>query len=97
MVIWSKPAKTDLRHIFEYIARDSPHYAKKITQEIVDKTDVLEDLPRIGHEVSEVSNDLIREISHYSYRILYEIQEPNVFILAVIHKRRELQPEMVGQ
>ena len=36
MVIWSEPAKADLRHIFAYIAHDSRHYAKKVTQEIVE-------------------------------------------------------------
>jgi toxin ParE1/3/4 len=45
VVIWSEPAKVDLRHIFEYIAHDSHHYAKKVTQEIVDKAGVLNDLP----------------------------------------------------
>ena len=44
MVIWSKPAKADLRHIFEYIAHDSHHYARKVTQEIMDKTGVLNEL-----------------------------------------------------
>jgi len=46
VVIWSKPAKADLRHIFEYIAHDSHHYARKVTQEIMDKTGVLNELPR---------------------------------------------------
>ena len=45
MVIWSEPAKADLRHIFEYITHDSRHYANKVTQEIVDKTGVLNELP----------------------------------------------------
>ena len=30
---------------FEYTAHDSHHYAKKVTQEIVDKAGVLNDLP----------------------------------------------------
>ena len=45
MVVWSDPAKADLRHIFEYITHDSHHYAQKVTQEIVDKTGVLNELP----------------------------------------------------
>ena len=31
------------------------------------------------------------ELSPYSYRILYEIKPTHIDILAVIHKRRELQ------
>ena len=66
MVIWSDPAKADLRHIFEYIAHDSHHYAKKVTQEIVDKTGVLHELPRVGRAVPEVGDDNVRELSLYT-------------------------------
>ena len=41
MVIWSDPAKSYLRHIFEYIAHDSTHYAKKVVQALMDKTGIL--------------------------------------------------------
>jgi len=34
-------------------------------------------------------------VPRFRYRILYEIKEPDVVVLAVIHKRRDLQPEMV--
>lgn len=91
MVIWSDPAKTDLRHIFEYIAHDSRHYARKVTQEIVDKTGVLNKLPRAGRAVPEIGDDSVRELSLYTYRIIYEINGPDVYILAVAHKRQELK------
>lgn len=31
MVIWSDPAKADLRCIHDFIAHDSHYYAKKVT------------------------------------------------------------------
>ena len=43
MVIWSEPAKADLRSIHDFIANDSRHYAKKVTQDIREKTDVLDE------------------------------------------------------
>ncbi|HEB99276.1 MAG TPA: type II toxin-antitoxin system RelE/ParE family toxin [Thiotrichales bacterium] len=95
MVIWSDPAKADLRSIHDFIAHDSPYYARKVTQDIVAKTDVLEELPRVGKVVPELGNEAIRELPFCSYRILYEIREPDVVVLAVIHKRRDLQPGMV--
>ncbi|RMH12910.1 MAG: type II toxin-antitoxin system RelE/ParE family toxin [Gammaproteobacteria bacterium] len=95
MVIWSDPAKVDLRAIHDFIAHDSTHYAKKVTQDIAAKPDILDKLPRMGKIVPELGNEAIRELSLYSYRILYEIREPDVVVLAVIHKRRDLQPEMV--
>ena len=78
MVIWSDPAKDDLRAIHDHIAHNSIHYAKKVTQDIVAKCDVLEVLPHIGRVVPELSNEAIRELSLYSYRILYETRQDEV-------------------
>ena len=95
MVIWSDPAKADLRSIHDFIAHDSRHYAKKVVQDIAVKTEVLDELSRMGRVVPELGNETIRELSLYSYRILYEIKNQDVFVLAVIHKRRDLQPEII--
>ena len=48
MVIWTEPAKADLRFIHDFIAHDSRYYAKKVVQDIREKTDVLNELPRMG-------------------------------------------------
>lgn len=97
MVIWSAPAKVDLRAIHDFIAHDSRFYARKVVQDIVERTDVLGQLPLVGKVVPEVGNEAIRELSMHSYRILYEIRKPDIVILAVIHKRRQLHPEMIEQ
>ena len=88
MVKWSNQAKSDLHHIFKFIADDSKHYARKVTNDIAGKTDVLNELPRIGKAVPEIGDDNVRELSLYSYRILYEIIDQDIYILAVVHKRR---------
>ncbi len=90
MVIWSEPAKADLRSIHDFIAHDSHHYAKKVTQDIREKTDVLDELPKVGKKVPELNDETVRELSLYSYRIIYEIKSQGVFVLAVVHKRRDL-------
>ena len=95
MVIWTEPAKADLRSIHDFIAHDSRHYAKKVTQDIAAKTDILNKLPRVGRMVPELGNENIRELPLYSYRIVYEIRDRDISVLAVIHKRRNLRPEMV--
>lgn len=59
------------------------------------RTVVLDALPRMGLIVPEFSNEAIHELSLYSYRILYEIKEQNIFVLAAILNRRNLQPEMI--
>ncbi len=48
MVKWSEPAKADLRNIHDYIARDSRYYARKVIDEIIEKSSRLEDFPYSG-------------------------------------------------
>lgn len=95
MVKWSAHALRQLRQIYAYIAQDSPIYAKRVSDAIVRKTIRLEELPRIGRVVPEFEDENIRELSMYSYRILYEIKSSHIDILAVIHKRRDLGGERV--
>jgi len=85
LVIWSEPAKADLRSIHDFIAHDTQHYAKKVAQ------DMLDGLPKVGKKVPELNNDAVRELSLYSYRIIYEIKSQGIFVLAVVHKRRDLK------
>ena len=91
MVIWSEPAKADLRSIHDFIAHDSEHYAKKVAQDIREKTDVLDELPKLGKKAPELNDDAVRELSLHSYRIIYEIKSQEIFVLAVVHKRRDLK------
>lgn len=73
MVIWSIPAKQDLKKIYDYIARDSKYYAEKVSQDIVEKSDLLHKFPKIGRIVPEIGEVNIREVIFYSYRLIYEI------------------------
>ena len=38
MVKWTAHAKAQLRHIHDYIAEDSPLYAKRVTETVVQRT-----------------------------------------------------------
>lgn len=95
MVKWTAHATTQLRHIHDYIAQDSPLYAKRVSDALVRKTYLLDELPRMGRKVPELDDEAVRELSLYSYRILYEIKTTHIDILAVIHKRRDLQVEEI--
>lgn len=95
MVRWTNHALPQLRHIHEYIAQDSPFYAKRVAEELVQKTVGLDELPRTGRIVPELNDDTVREVGLYSYRILYQITSAQIDVLAVIHKRRDLQPEEI--
>ncbi|MDY0050519.1 MAG: type II toxin-antitoxin system RelE/ParE family toxin [Halothiobacillaceae bacterium] len=45
---WTDHALTQLRHIHDYIAQDSPLYAKRVSEALVNKTIGLDELPHKG-------------------------------------------------
>ncbi len=96
MVIWSDCARADLRRIFEYIEHDSPHYARKVVQEITAKPDILIEYPGIGRMVLELGDENVRELLIYSWRIIYELNEKDIIILTIVHQRKNLKPEDMG-
>ncbi|MEA1911824.1 MAG: type II toxin-antitoxin system RelE/ParE family toxin [Spirochaetota bacterium] len=88
MVNWSLPAKKDLKNIHDFIAYDSKVYAKKVSQEFIEKSEKLEEFPKMGRMVPELSDLNIRELIIYSYRLIYEIRPNNIEVLTIIHGRQ---------
>ena len=64
MVKWTDHARAQLRHIHDYIAQDSPIYAKRVADALVHKTLGLDQVPRIGRMVPELNEEAVREIPH---------------------------------
>jgi len=89
MVIWSDPAKEDLKKIYDYIAGDSKYYAIKVSQEFIEKSEQLSELPKVGRIVPEIEDPNIRELIIYSYRLIYEISPNRIEILAIIHGKQD--------
>ena len=93
-VLWVPSALDDLTEIKDYIARDSMHYANKFTEGAFNATERLSIFPKSGRIVSEYGNPNIREIVHGSYRIIYELIDDGVFVVAVVHGRRLLPKDI---
>ncbi len=91
MVIWSIPAKQDLKNIYDYIATDSKYYAIKVSQEFIERSEKLAAFPKMGRVVPEISNPSIRELIIYSYRLIYEISPNRIEILAIIHGKQNFE------
>jgi len=89
MVIWSTPARNDLKQIYDYIAKDSKYYAKNVVEKIITKSENLNEFPEIGRVVPEIGDDNVRELVIYSYRLIYEVVPDNEQILAIIHGKRD--------
>jgi toxin ParE1/3/4 len=89
MVNWTISAKNDLKDIKDFIKKDSIFYSEKVVSEIVEKTKKLNDFPEIGRIVPELSDEKVREIIVYSYRIIYKICSDKIDILSVLHGARD--------
>ena len=69
MVIWSMPARNDLKQIYDYIAKDSRYYATNVVENVVSKAENLDEFPEIGRVVPEIGDKNVRELIIYSWRL----------------------------
>jgi plasmid stabilization system protein ParE len=97
VVKWSKPAKIDLKQVYDYIARDSKFYAQKVSFEIVEKSWKLNSFPEVGRIVPEIGDPNIRELLIYSYRLVYEVFPDRVEVLALIHSKRNFVKDFLNE
>jgi toxin ParE1/3/4 len=91
VIIWTLPAKYDLRDIHEYISKESTFYAHKVIDTIIESVDPLIEFPKMGKIVPEINEPNIREILVYSYRVIYEIVGEEIQVTTVIHARRDFE------
>jgi len=87
-VIWSPSASDDVDAIAEYIARDSVDQAALFAARLIDATNRLADFPQSGRVIPEISNPSCREIFVGPYRIMYRIENDDVWITGIIHGAR---------
>lgn len=72
-VVVTPEARSDVREIQGYIARDSVVAAQRFTSLLRSKTKILGRHPEIGRVVPEINHRVIREIIVKNYRIIYSI------------------------
>ena len=89
-VIWTQEASLDRQDIFERIATDNLSAAKKLNQQFDIAAGRLAIFPRLGRPGSQTGT---REIfPHENYRLVYEIADDTVWIVALIHISRKWPP-----
>lgn len=74
-VILSPKAVGDLESIIRYIALNNPESARKVGQNLLNKTKELSQFPSKGQKVPEFNNPDIRQVILKPYRIVYRIEE----------------------
>ena len=94
-VEWTDPALDALEGMRDYIARDSPYYARRFIERIFDAAAKLKDHPKMGRPVPEADRDEVRELIYQGYRIIYRAQLERVQVLTVLHGSRNLAAKEV--
>jgi toxin ParE1/3/4 len=67
-VRWTPQAADDPQAIYDFIGRDSPHYAQVIVEDILAAIDRLERFPLMGRHVPERPREDLRELIKPPYR-----------------------------
>jgi len=94
IVNFTKDAEMDLDEIVSYIANDSPQNALKILNKLQSKVNSLNRMPERGRYVPELLDKNIREyreLIENPWRIFYKIDRNEVYVLAIIDGRRNIQ------
>ncbi len=92
-VILTKNAQDDLEHIFYYIAEDNENSAVKFIHELEVKIYTLENFPERYSYIPENQyfNTNYRNLIYKKYRIIYRVNNNEVFILRIIQGAKLLE------
>ena len=87
-IVWTEPARQDLREIFEYIANENPNAARRLLGQIKEQALILIDNPQIGRAGRvEGTRELV--LSGTNYILPYRVKAQQVQILSVFHGARK--------
>jgi toxin ParE1/3/4 len=88
-VVWADSARDALDEVIEYIARDSRQAAVQVLEGALRAGVTLATLSERGHIVRELNDPTIRELLVFKYRLLYEVEDHRVLIVAFLHGSRD--------
>jgi plasmid stabilization system protein ParE len=89
-VHWTDTAEGHLDATYDYIAQDSPEYARRMLDRLTRRSQQIAQFPFSGRRVPEYDVDQIREVIEGSFRIIYHIKSDQIDVLSVIHGAMDL-------
>lgn len=95
-VRWTPQAAEDLNSIVEFIARDSPQYARLLVVDIFQAVDRIAAFPQSGRIVPELNDPIVREVILGNYRLVYRLKDASLELLTIYHGARLLDPSKLG-
>jgi len=90
-IVWTATAREDLRGIVQYIAVNSPVYARSFALRLRRSVARLAEFPESGRQVPEDQSGTYREVIVGNYRVMYRIVRDSVAIVTVLHGARDMR------
>jgi toxin ParE1/3/4 len=87
-VVFSRPARLDLREIVFYIARDNSQRARSYARELEATCRSLAEFPK-RYPLAPAFGEDVRRATHGAYLIFYVVHEDRVVILHIVHGSNE--------
>jgi toxin ParE1/3/4 len=88
-VIWAQSARDALDEVIEYIAQDSQSTAIQVLDEALRLAASLGTFSERGRVVPELNDPTIREVFVFRYRLLYEVGDERILVVAFLHGVRD--------
>ena len=93
-VFWTTRALDDLLAIRETVRRTSEVYADRLVGRLVSRSEQLAQFERSGRVVPEFGRESVREIRESPYRVIYRVGAVRIDVVAVVHERQRLPPDV---
>ena len=90
-VLWAPTARRQALAAVDFTAADRPLASQQWLDGLLQRIDLASDMPDQGRVVPEWHEASVREVFHEPYRVIYEIREGHIEILALSHFRQELR------
>jgi len=90
-IVWTSPAKDDLKEIFDFLAKLSEEGAFRVIEKILDKVEILRgDSPGIGQREPLLSHkpEEYRYLVEGNYKIIYRVKGNKIVINTVFDARQ---------
>lgn len=87
-IIWGKRAETDLFLSIGFITKENPINAEKVLVEIIELSKSLSDSPYKYPKEPIYSDENVRVVPIYSYKMIYKIYPNKIRILRLFHVKQ---------
>ena len=88
-VVWAVSARAALDDVITYISQDSPEAATRVMEKALTTGATLATFAERGRVVPESNDPTIREVFVFRYRLMYEIHDDRVVVVAFLHGARD--------